>query len=66
MTEPDTDSEYAFVQDCKSADGLDHTTCVLLDSESTVYAFCKKIVNNIFHVEKPMKLVSNRGQNPQI
>ena len=63
MSDLDTDNEYAFVQDWKSAVGLDLTQCVLLDSESTVHAFCNRdLVSNIYHVEKPMNLVSNGGQ----
>ena len=39
MTDLDTESEmeYALVQDSKSADNLDLTTCVLLSSEFTVH-----------------------------
>ena len=60
MTDSDTDNGYAFVQDCKSAVGLDLTEGVFLDSESTVHAFCNRdLVNNIFHVDKSMNLVSN-------
>ena len=63
VTDSDTDDEYAFVQDCKSAVGLDLTQCVLLDSESTVHAFCNRdLVSKIYHVENPMNLVSNGGQ----
>ena len=63
VTYSDTDDEYTFVQDCRSAAGLDLTQCVLLDSESTVHAFCNRdLVSNIYHVEKPMNLVSNGGQ----
>ena len=30
MIESDTDNEYAFVKDCKRADGLDLKNCVFL------------------------------------
>ena len=63
MTESDTDYKYAFVQDCKSSDDLDLTACVLLHSESTTHAFYNRaMVNNIFHVDKPMNLLSIGGQ----
>ena len=51
------------MQDYKSADCLYLATCVLLNCESIIDSFCnKELVSNIFHVDKPMKLVSIGGK----
>ena len=51
-----------MTQSVRRAEDLDLRKCILLDSESTVHAFCnEKLVEEIWDVKNTMTLVSNGG-----
>ena len=58
-----SESNFTFVQNCRSAEGINLRNCVLLDSESTVHAFCNRnLVERVWAASDSMTLVSNGGE----
>ena len=56
-------SNFTFAQNCRSAEGINLRNCVLLDSESTVHAFCNRnLVEKVWKSEDSMTLGSNGGE----
>ena len=55
-------SNFIFAQNCRSAEGINLRNCVLLDSESTVHAFCNRnLVERVWTSDDSMTLVTNGG-----
>ena len=51
-----------LIQTDRSANGLNLKNCVLLDSESTVYAFCNdNLLQNVWATDEIMTVVGNGG-----
>ena len=58
-----SESNFTFAQNCRSAEGINLRNCVLLDSKSTVHAFCNRnLVEKVWKSEDSTTLVSNGGE----
>ena len=56
-------SNFTFVQNCRSAEGINLKNCVLLDSESIIHVFCNRnLVEKVWKSENSVTLVSNGGE----
>ena len=56
-------SNFTFAQNCRSAEGINLRNCVLLDSESTVHAFCNRnLVERVWTSDDSMTLITNGGE----
>ena len=58
-----SESNFTFAQNCRSAEGINLRNCVLLDSESTVHAFCNRnLVETVWTSDESMTLTTNAGE----
>ena len=57
------ESNFTFAQNCRSTECINLRNCILLDSESTVHAFCNRnLVERVWTSDDSMTLVTNGGE----